>query len=1372
MSGYGDLFDKPTITSVDGVADAADTQLLADETEVMANKLEEIVGNLHNAELENTGVRQNSIAAALGEIRNFSPEKPFNVSFGGYEQTFNDDEANEFTLDLIPDLGVEPVIVDPDTRTWNRVTTREDFSGEDDYAIVGKSLFFYKQPTGSFTITYTGDYPEDAGGLADGYKPNVYPAPQLITNEPTTKPTVTQLNPTRYKMEFTPSAKNNYLEEFGADLTLTFNSVLQTYVSAVSYIAAPLDFVSIWRKAEVGSRYRKLDCSAIYLRSATELEFESAETFDYVDDTLILVLSNITIADALHSIHTSLLEHTHDRSQNSQPILHSSLKNLIPADGKTIDGVKVLYGGSEIDGNDHSQYLHREGYKVGDIGTHSNSMLGDLVLSSTAHDGTSFLNAVGNSFKLVFGSPTTGAAMRLRYNSAVSPERTYVELDNSVDGLRLNTLVDNTADSGKVSFALSINNKHEIYTFRDGSSDFLTFGSISKKFKFANIDGDELGDVTLGVLSADSVTFNTGGTLVIDNVSMTKTDDVGKRGIEVSNVGAVANTQIKTPSDINVLLGKSELTDTVIVDGNVTNSLNIKVGGRVAFGDDLVAQDANNLTYGPIVGDPLQEDAINVSNEAPFRFFSTGRRTGFSFGAFARDEVATIYAAAPTGVQAGAGDGDLYIEANDQGAVYLLRTTNKSYTDSAGTHTFGVGADTNLQGWMRAALFAAEGTFTNLKVDVSNTTERKGLAFGTGGNSIYVTGANVGGGCPEGWMVLASRNGVVLVDASTDPGDCNNLNYSDLTAGDIQANGSIIALTDISAGESIRSAGALVGNTLEVVQDATINGALAVQGEVTLQSDITSFAGATFNDNVTVKGSLDIRNLTTLNTVEINGTSTFNELSRFEADLVVNGITTFNNTVSFNSEVNINDKLTVSSLTATSADILADLDVGGDIEVSGALDVGNAVTIGGAISGATTLHIAGAIIGDTTLTVANATITQNAIIAGTLGVTGAATFGGDLNATNADATVRLNGSTVCNILEAQSLEVNAEATLPTTTVTGPATFNSTLAITGAATFASNVEVAQELSTNRLKVVTSTVFEGNVTVEGQLDGSNAEFSGSVDVADDIFATNLQLTGLLTTPNANLGTTDITGVLTASGNAIFSGNFNVSGPATFTGTITATSIRVGSTTPIDIANGTISIGSPGSRGSLNVGNIVSEGDLSVSSITATGTTTFHGPVNLSSTGSFNGGGKRLQNVGAAVDNGDAVTLGQLNTAISENTLTQGVESINNAMIEVGGSSYTHNTGQAAGKVIAVVAVVYMSQSGSSERSLEVEWLDENDVVVRSKVKMAGNNILSQNDGGSGMPMMSTVYVPMMPGSTKAKFYGNQSSVQVQVIAQISV
>jgi hypothetical protein len=64
-------------------------------------------------------------------------------------------------------------------------------------------------------------------------------------------------------------------------------------------------------------------------------------------------------------------------------------------------------------GNDHPQYLHREGYRQEDPGTYNNALIGDLFVASKYNgdgedNGSFFSNLDGDSNAIIFGDANDG----------------------------------------------------------------------------------------------------------------------------------------------------------------------------------------------------------------------------------------------------------------------------------------------------------------------------------------------------------------------------------------------------------------------------------------------------------------------------------------------------------------------------------------------------------------------------------------------------------------------------------------------------------------------------------------------------------------------------------------------------------------------------------------------------------------------------------------------------------------------------------------------------------------------------------------------------------------------------------------------------
>jgi hypothetical protein len=120
--------------------------------------------------------------------------------------------------------------------------------------------------------------------------------------------------------------------------------------------------------------------------------------------------SGTSISELLSSLKNELFNHNHNADDLIRQIDHSTLMNL--RTGGTFANLSDWYGASNLSGNDHSQYLHRDGYRVTDIGSGYNILRGDLLIGSTVTGtGTPNYNLTSDSYGLRFGNnlgPTIG----------------------------------------------------------------------------------------------------------------------------------------------------------------------------------------------------------------------------------------------------------------------------------------------------------------------------------------------------------------------------------------------------------------------------------------------------------------------------------------------------------------------------------------------------------------------------------------------------------------------------------------------------------------------------------------------------------------------------------------------------------------------------------------------------------------------------------------------------------------------------------------------------------------------------------------------------------------------------------------------------
>lgn len=1253
MSGYGDLHDQVTIVSIDGVAETTSVQELADETNKSFDTVQDILGNLHGKTTTDKEIKSTSIAAELGDIQKFSTELPILIEFSDYVQTFvGSDPAitKEFTLDLIPSGDI--TIVTSPISSFIRKDNIQELDNSTDYTLVGRSLIFHTPPIGTFTATYTGSYP-GYSNLTEGYKPNVYPSPELIIDTSASRPVITQVNSTRYRLTFTQVNKNNDLEEFGGNLELTFNPVIDAYVGTSN--AVPPDYVSIWLKTDdPGSTYRKVDTTAIYIDSSTEVEFVTTESINTSTDNIILVLSNVSIGEALKATIDLLRKHNHDRSGEIAPISHSNLKNLLPPTSEK----NVVYAGSTIPGNDHPQYLHREGWKDGDIGTYNNIMVGDLIIGSSDQD--SYHNNINeNSFILGFGSKVDGPA--LNYNK----DNQSLFLFGPQNGLKIQS-ASTTFSQEKPSFGLNING-HEFFTWKEDydfngtllSNSMLSIGAIDSVVRISDISGENLGDLIARRITS-SINLPDDGKITIDYVSLVKTDIVGNNGILVkAELGAPSPLLV----DFNVKAEFIESAHTLanIETANIYTAINIAQDANIGFGD--TASQANN--FAEFSATENSEKSLLIKTEKPVKLISTGRRTGLAIGGqTVTDEYSNIYTAAPTGGESSSTITDTYFELH-KGALYLLKTTNQTLNYNGDTYTW-VDNTSSLHSWPRADLYAGNAEFINLTISQATNGQTTGIDFGNN-NKIYVTGT--GTNCPAGWMVFASINGAVFVDGSADTIDCSSLNYADVTAGNINSFGSVVASTDISAGNNIRAANYLYSKLLEVTGDSILGGAVRIKSKLNVESDFYTLGDATINGNISTSGSAQIGNTLDVNVLNVNGSAEFNEIAKFnsqvisDSDFIINGSTTISGGLTVKTSSDFEtlhaqdasiDSLTVNSefIAKTSAQIKGNLDLDGSLTVVHGITSEAAITAAGPLSGD------------------SLNINRTSVFGGLSSFGDGVTISGDLFLNNSGKQLIVTGpsnftgkSTFSN-----GIAVNSASTLGPITVSGEAEFKAELS---AQTI--NVKgiecdgpISAPEANGSLQIGGVAIFDNIVQIRnGKLTGVNAEFSSDVTVNGVLTTENLTIRSDLTAISGFFTNIEVAGYIkqtSSTQDVTISGPLNVTSVATFTNVL-----KVGSANPVSISDNAIEVGPSSNRGTVITGRIVSESvenseTIRSKSIEITDTTRTESILinnNLEMTGdgivSFNN--QRLRNVGSPVESQDAVTLGYLN-GLNQSTPTSDI------------------------------------------------------------------------------------------------------------------
>jgi len=1196
MSYLNNIYDKPQINLVDGVVTDESIINLGFQIETAFENVGDIFGNLYGNGL-NTAIfprYSNSISSSLGDMKNVSPEEPFGIIFDTYSQVFNGaNQRKDFLLDLIPIEGQEQTtisIVASNSITYSWVTNEELLKEEGDFTTKGRIISFYIVPDGNFSVEYKGTYPSFN---SDGYMPNVYPSPDLIEQGEISRPTITLMPSGRYRVLIPQINKNSYGDIFGDNLVLKYNSLIEPFVSPAGDQEVPREFVNAWIK--FGNSYTTIHAKGIYLLSEQEIEIDTDDPIDVNLDTIVFSISNVTISDMIREIYVLTKEHNHDNGSIIPPIDHDYLMNLIPLSEKD----SITYSKSLIKNNDHPEYLHREGYRADDPGTYNNSLLGDLLISSTDED-EGYENVLDSSYRLVFGSPSEGISLRLLVEAG---EPKVLALKTTNDGLFIDSGTIN--DVGKEHRALRLNT-HELFTYGiDDSGNIiqnLSLSSSSGKTLILNInDPSEFADMQMNKLFSKDIDL-TGALNIIAPDGSLSIGDV------VFTPGALSGLTIA--GDIhftgNLLLDNMTTTVAEIEDLTITEVITIEDSGTsIEFSDSGKSSYIRTTKDGQI--EVLSTDEVRVKTPIILDGVSGiedgGRINGLSFMELNSEgdligRYSSTFISSPGGGHVSpstvATFMELYhdessdLEQNHNG-LWLIRSTDRPQIEGGIKYSWksnepGSTRVDTLTSWPRSKLAAGFGDFYSIKVDLSNLSEKEGVKFGDF-NHIFVTGE--GGNCPTGLMVLESLGGVAMVASGADPSDCKNVTYSSLIAGDIQSRGSVSAEHDLSAGGNVSAGKELSGETLVVSENSQIYGDERVFGNSTIDGDLFILGESDFNSNVGVSGRLKVTNETEVGNLKVIGVSEFGEISRFksavalEESLSVNGLSQFNGNVDLNSRTRAKDVYTDDLHTTT-------IDAADLITASGGLLVTSNAEINGSLIANSNADIAGTLTVDSSLSASGVSSTSD------LNVAGRTTLSGEVSTSS---TVLLNGTGDDSLVVNMPSQFTKDAIFGRKLTASSAEIHGNINISGS--IDSNIIngtsiTAEDSLTARVLNCDAASFSDNVRIEGSLSigqsspnpvsiilNGGITATGSVSASGDLFATGNVFSGS--------GYTAEHGSYSSMHDLVVGGNLNVTGrleckeEGSFRGDLKALSnldvgrlITIGSAVRIEMGDGRIAIG----------------------------------------------------------------------------------------------------------------------------------------------------------------------------------------------------
>lgn len=474
---YGAFFKNTPLTYLDLQVKERTIANVIQQMEGAFDTMGNMVGNIHGKQASSLPMSSyvNTLHSLIGAAGMIQPEEPFGENMTGYVEQFpRVIGQKEFLLTLKPVIQTASQLTtpmsiqsdDPDEKNvvWVYKSSLKDLKKDTDFTIIGRRLVFYRTIQGNLQVQYDGQYPL-FGKSEQGYRPNVIPQPELIDLGKVKKPVLTRLPNGRIKVKVQTADYNRYADKkFGKQLQPRFSSILRSYIGPASTSATSTseDVVSPWIRRKGKKTFEKLPVQNVYVISELEYEIEPLEEVDLANDTIVMSVSNVTISEMIRDLYHFMRNHQHSQFDQQRPISHGELSSMIP----TSNNQYIRYSPSTIPGNDHPQYIHREGYRTGDPGTYNNAMLGDFFIASKYNgdgedNGQFYSNLDGDQFQIIFGDANDGQKLFRKKNTQ------QLCLNQKASGLEIVT--PGIIQTGKNGFALKLDNA-EFYSYRQNTS--------------------------------------------------------------------------------------------------------------------------------------------------------------------------------------------------------------------------------------------------------------------------------------------------------------------------------------------------------------------------------------------------------------------------------------------------------------------------------------------------------------------------------------------------------------------------------------------------------------------------------------------------------------------------------------------------------------------------------------------------------------------------------------------------------------------------------------------------------------------------------------------------------------------------------------
>ena len=846
-----------------------------------------------------------------------------------------------------------------------------------------------------------------------------------------------------------------------------------------------------------------------------------------------------------------------------------------------------------------------------------------------------------------------------------------------------------------------------------------------------------------------TLTSSGGSTITFGNtIDGTQALNVNTAGTTVFNGNVGSGTALGA---IDIVTGAFDL------NANITSAASLDVNSTTALGGNITT-----------LGAQVYSGTITLDDSGSFTLDSTGND--------ATDDITT---AAIAGVNGGDAE-NLTLDAGPSGDITIggavSDITNLTITDSNGVDfnstvtllgdlTFtdsSAGADINFNGDISANDLVTTGNGYDVFIleDATITAQTTFLNTGTlqiGNQGVGAAGADVS--TFTGGLVATAASGITLA---------GTINTSDttMTLGDGGTGITLAGSTTLSSGSgTINIAGAMAGagdnDALIINSTGTTNITAAISGITTLttnaigttavSANISSSGQQTFNDAVTVDGTLDF----TASQVEFN--STLQGADGTGDNLTISGILDLNAAATNLTSLDVEG----------SSDLAANVTTSGTQEYTGASVMsgdaartltGSTVLFGTTVDGGAQnltidgiLNLNGALTNTTNFEVTGAsTLAGDVTTTGTQIYTGAVTLSGaarTLTATNSSAVTF--SSTIDGT---QDLTVATGGLTTFDGIVGGGTAVSAIAITGTGGLDLDAAITSAAS---LAVTGDTNLGANVTTSG-----DQTYTGAVTLSADNTLTSSGTGNLLFSSTTKSDGTARALILSTGGNTTFTGAVGgtgaLSGLTSTTAAFTAAAIKVGGT--ISITNsgvgsitGIISDGASAAAltksgaGTLTLegvntftGNItITDGDLSIDGTGQLGSGTYAGAISVGTGDDLIYTSTAAQTLSGVISGLGGVVKEENSvlTLSGDNTFTGLLDINDGEVIITGGSSGTANlAGSVAIANGAILTVSTDLTNGDAISSSTSIGQVDTGAIINMPVNLVNNQLLVWNSAAT--------------------------------------